>query len=198
MSISQRQLEERQMRQERILTGALEVFKSKGLDGATMDEIAAQSGFGKATLYYYFHSKEEVFAAILEDGWEKLWISLEPVISGEEGPRKTFINVLLKIAENARNRPGLYEFLFNAPKKITFALEPWKKYQNRIYATLQSLLEDGVKAGEFPNINPNLLFKAMGGLFMGIVLMGDRNKPISEKDIEALLTQLIMNPAQQQ
>jgi hypothetical protein len=38
----------------------------------------------------------------------------------------------------------------------------------------------------------------MGGLFMGIVLMGDRNKPISEKDIEALLTQLIMNPAQQQ
>ena len=56
-----------------------------------MDEIAAQSGFGKATLYYYFHSKEEVFAAILEDGWEKLWISLEPVISGEEGPRKSGI-----------------------------------------------------------------------------------------------------------
>ena len=53
MSVSQRQLEERKMRQERILAGALEVFKSKGLDGATMDEIASESGFGKATLYYY-------------------------------------------------------------------------------------------------------------------------------------------------
>ena len=52
MTISQRQLEERKMRQERILTGALEVFKSKGLDGATMDETANKSGFGKATLYY--------------------------------------------------------------------------------------------------------------------------------------------------
>ena len=95
------------MRQERILTGALEVFKSEGLEGATMDEIATESGFGKATLYYYFHSKEEVFAAILENGWKDIWSSLEPVISEDEGPRKTFINVLLKIAENAKNRPGL-------------------------------------------------------------------------------------------
>jgi len=197
LTISQRQLEERKMRQERILTGALEVFKSKGLDGATMDEIAQKSDFGKATLYYYFHSKEEVFAAILEDGWQKLWASLELVIAGNDSPRQTFINVLLKIAENARNRPGLYEFLFNAPKVITFEEQPWKRYQERMYGTIQGLLEDGVKAGEFPNINPQLLFKAMGGLFMGLVLMGDRKKQVSEKDIEELLNQLIMNPQEQ-
>ncbi|MDP7608915.1 MAG: TetR/AcrR family transcriptional regulator [Candidatus Marinimicrobia bacterium] len=197
MTISQRQLEERKMRQERILTGALEVFKSKGFDGATMDEIAQKSDFGKATLYYYFHSKEEVFAAILEDGWQKLWASLELVIAGNDSPRQTFINVLLKIAENARNRPGLYEFLFNAPKVITFEEQPWKRYQERMYGTIQGLLEDGVKSGEFPNINSQLLFKAMGGLFMGLVLMGDRKKQVSEKDIEELLNQLIMNPQEQ-
>ena len=33
MSPSNRQLEERQMRKDRILNGALSVFKSKGLDG---------------------------------------------------------------------------------------------------------------------------------------------------------------------
>ena len=197
MTVSQRQLEERKMRQERILMGALEVFKSKGLDGATMDEIAQKSDFGKATLYYYFHSKEEVFAAILEDGWQKLWASLELVIAGNDSPRQTFINVLLKIAENARNRPGLFEFLFNVPKVITFEEQPWKRYQERMYGTIQGLLEDGVKTGEFPNINPQLLFKAMGGLFMGLVLMGDRKKQVSEKDIEELLNQLIMNPQKQ-
>ena len=196
MAVSKRQLEERKMRQERILDGALEVFKSEGLDGVTMDEIAARSGFGKATLYYYFHSKEEVFAAILENGWKDLWASLEPVIAGDEGPRKTFINVLLKIAENARNRPGLFEFLFNAPKVITFEEQPWKRYQNRMYGTIQGLLEDGINAGEFPDINPQLLFKAMGGLFMGLVLMGDRKEPVSEKDVEDLLNQLITNPTQ--
>ena len=194
MTISQRQFEERQMRQKRILRGALEVFKAKGLESATMEEIAEESGFGKATLYYYFQSKEEVFAAILENGWEKLWISLEPVIARDYGPRKTFIQVLLKTAEVVHSRPGLYKFLFNAPQIITFDKQPWKQYQDRLYAVLMSLLEDGVRAGEFPKINPKLLFKAMGGLFMGLVLMGNRNKPVSEQDIEELLNQLIMNP----
>ena len=196
MTISKRQLEERELRKERILTGALEVFKTRGLENATMEEIAEKSGFGKATLYYYFQSKEEVFSEILDNGWLMLWSNLEPVISESSSPRQTFVNVLLKTAETIRNRPGLFEFLFNVPQRITFETEPWKKYQNRIYSILQSLLEDGVKAGEFPNINPKLLFKAMGGLFIGTVLMGDRNKHISEKDIEDLINQLITNPTQ--
>ncbi len=196
MTISKRQLEERALRKERILAGALDVFKKKGIEGATMDEIAARSGFGKATLYYYFHSKEEVFSAILVNGWESLWISLEPIIAEETRPRKTFINILMKIAENIRNRPGLYEFLFNVPKIITIKEQPWKSYQNRLYAIIQGLLEDGVKAGEFPQLDTQLLFKAMGGLFMGLFLSGDKKDPVSEKNIEELLNQIITDPTQ--
>ncbi len=194
MAISDRKIEERKIRQERILTGALEVFKTKGLENATMEEIAVESGFGKATLYYYFGSKEEIFSAILENGWQMLWSSLEPLITSNRSPRKTFIQMLLKIAENIRNRPGLFEFLFNAPKILSFEDEPWKKHQNNMYSTLQSLLEEGIKAGEFPDINPKLLFKAIGGLFMGLVLMGEKKESISEQDIEKLLSQLISNP----
>ena len=196
MTISKRQIEERKTRQERIISGALEVFKSKGLESSTMEEIALKSGFGKATLYYYFHSKEEVFSAIMEIGWEKLWISLEPIIIKNDGPRKTFIQILLKTAEVVQNRPGLYEFLFNAPQKIIFEKQPWKQYQDRLYSTLKGLLEDGVKADEFPNINPKLLFKAIGGLFMGVVLMRDKKDSISEKDIEDLFNQLITDPTE--
>lgn len=198
MTVSQRQLEEREQRKERILSGALSVFKSKGLEGATMDEIASESGFGKATLYYYFPSKEEVFSAILENGWLSLWQSLEPVISKENSsPRHTFIQLLLTIAKNARNHPGLYEFLFTAPKVISLKEQPWKTYQLRLYAIIQGLLEDGIKKGEFPKLNPQLLFKAMGGLFMGLVFMGDKSSPVSSKDIEELLTQLITDPQHQ-
>ena len=194
MSPSKRQLEEREMRKERILTGALEVFKSNGLAGATMDEIALKSGFGKATLYYYFKSKEDVFSAILENGWIKIWESLEPVIANQKSPRQTFVTLLIKIAEIAQDRPGLFEFLFNAPKTIKLEHQPWKEYQHRLYGVIRGLLEDGVKAGEFPKINPELMFKALGGLFMGLVFMGDKKEPVSEKDVEKLLNQLIADP----
>ena len=194
MAPSKRQLEEREMRKQRILTGALDVFKSKGLEGATMDEIANQSGFGKATLYYYFKSKEDVFSAILENGWVNIWESLEPIIADQKSPRQAFVNLLIKIAEIAQERPGLFEFLFNAPKAIKLEKQPWKEYQHRLYGVIQGLLEDGVKAGEFPKINPELMFKALGGLFMGLVFMGDKKEPVSEKDVEKLLNQLITDP----
>jgi len=194
MTPSKRQLEEREMRKERILTGALEVFKSKGLKGATMDEIAHQSGFGKATLYYYFKSKEDVFSAILEGGWINIWESLEPIIANQKSPRQAFVSLLIKIAEIAQDRPGLFEFLFNAPKAIKLDNQPWKEYQHRLYGVIQGLLEDGIKAGEFPKINPELMFKALGGLFMGLVFMGDKKEPVSEKDVEKLLNQLITDP----
>ena len=194
MPISQRQLEERKMRQDRILDGALNVFKSKGLEGATMDEIANASGFGKGTIYYYFKSKEEVFSAILVEGWHNIWESLEPVMAEDNSPRKTFVNVLIKIAENAQERPGLFEFLFNVPKAIKVDDQPWKDYQLRLYTVIQGLLEDGVKQGEFPKVNPQLMFKALGGLFMGLVFMGDRKEPVTDKEVENLLNELITSP----
>tara|TARA_B100001989_G_scaffold198543_1_gene147137 strand:- start:127 stop:726 length:600 start_codon:yes stop_codon:yes gene_type:complete len=195
MSPSKRQIEEREARKQRILKGALEVFKSNGLDGSTMDQIAQQSGFGKATLYYYFKSKEDVFSAILEDGWENIWESLEPIVADDDGPRNSFIKLLIKIAEIAQERPGLFEFLFNAPKTIKLEKQSWKEYQHRLYGVIQGLLEDGVKAGEFPKINPELMFKALGGLFMGLVFMGNKKEPVSEKDVEKLLNNLIADPS---
>ena len=193
MSLSERKKEERRSRQDLILKGALEVFKSNGIEGSTMDQIAIQSGFGKATLYYYFKSKEDVFSAILTSGWQKIWSDLEPIIAPEHSsPRETFINVLLKIAENVRSRPGLYEFLFNVPKQVSFETTDWKKYQDRIYSVIFTLIEDGIKVGEFPDTKPKVLFKALGGLFMGLVLMGN-DKKVSKKDVEQMLNELIPN-----
>ena len=193
--LSDRQLEERKLRQDRILSSALDVFKANGLDGATMDSIAEKAGFGKATLYYYFSSKEEVFLGIMEEGWKSLLASLEVIIQEEQSPRKTFIKILVQIAQNAKERPNLYEFLFQAPKVINlteFDDQKWKKHQGKLYSILQGLLEDGIERKEFPKLNSNLMFKAIGGLFTGLIFFGDKKKTdISEEEVEALLNNLI-------
>lgn len=48
-----------------ILQGAREVFLACGFDGASMGEIARAAGVSKGTLYVYFPSKEELFAALV-------------------------------------------------------------------------------------------------------------------------------------
>ena len=49
-----------------IVAAAWEVFKKNGFERTTMSDISAQVGGSKATLYGYFDSKEQLFAAALE------------------------------------------------------------------------------------------------------------------------------------
>jgi AcrR family transcriptional regulator len=49
-----------------IVATAWEVFRAKGFEGASMSDVADRLGGSKATLYRYYSSKEELFAAALE------------------------------------------------------------------------------------------------------------------------------------
>jgi len=184
---------ERAARQELILQGALAVFREKGLEGAKIDEIARVSGFGKATLYYYFSSKEEIFSALLLNGWRSLWRELEEIARGDDSPRTLFISMLKKIVELVNTDRPLYEFLFQAPQSFTpeeNERSEWKVYQNRLYKVLMELIEQGIQEGEFPEMEPRLM-RAMGGLFHGLVFLGKDRKSITENEIEEMLGSLL-------
>ncbi len=196
--ISPRQLEERELRRKRILEGALEVFHKKGLEGATMDEIANEAGFGKATLYYYFTSKEEVFCAIMEKGWKPLWEEIEGIIHEQDvSAHDLFLDALSKVVKIILQDQNLYRFLFTAPKAITNmpeTLQTWRTYQNRLYGSLKGLLEEGMIKSEFPQTDAELLFRAIGGLFHGILFLGSEDKNVSRDDIENLFNQFLTSP----
>jgi TetR/AcrR family transcriptional regulator len=51
---------------DRILTVAAERFGTRGVDGASLDDIAAEVGVRKQTVLYWFASKEELVDAVLE------------------------------------------------------------------------------------------------------------------------------------
>jgi AcrR family transcriptional regulator len=54
-------------RRNQILDAAIEVFGNKGLDVATVDDIAEAAGISKGTIYLYFKSKSDIFDAILAE-----------------------------------------------------------------------------------------------------------------------------------
>jgi AcrR family transcriptional regulator len=54
-------------RRRSIVDAAWGVFKENGYERATMSDISERVGGSKATLYGYFQSKEQLFAAVLEE-----------------------------------------------------------------------------------------------------------------------------------
>ena len=53
-------------KKERILTIAQKIFSRFGIQKTTMDEIAKKARIGKATLYYYFKNKEDIFREVIQ------------------------------------------------------------------------------------------------------------------------------------
>lgn len=56
----------------RILDAALSEFAAHGLAGARTEQIATSAGVNKALIYYYFESKEKLYAAALENVAERV------------------------------------------------------------------------------------------------------------------------------
>lgn len=82
----------------KILAKASEEFARLGFEGARVDRIAERCALSKNMLYYYFHSKEKLFIAVLEQMYETLRerqkdLSVrtsDPIIAMEQLIRHTF------------------------------------------------------------------------------------------------------------
>ena len=184
--ISERKIKERNQRKVAIIEGALRVFNELGIEKTTMDEIAQESGFGKATLYYYFTSKDDVFIHIMEHGWKQLWEGIETKVIENINPRKKFKSIIRKMGKIVGDDKVLYGFMFRAPNYINDpSKQPWKVYQERLYAILQSIIEKGIEKKEFVNLNPKLLMKAIGGLFHQLLISNEEE--LKDNEFEEML-----------
>ena len=192
--ISERKAQERAERKERIAQAALQIFEEQGIEAAKMEEIAAKAGFGRASLYYYFPSREDIFEYIFELGWTRLWEAIEEDINGAGSPRERFMQTLKKINRVTQENRSLYTFLFTGPRvllTLPTANQSWKPHQDKLYNVLRGLLEDGIAAGEFPQMPAGVLMRAIGGVFHGLLFLGDGKRQVGESDVEALVSKML-------
>ncbi len=71
-----------------IIKAAQELFARFGFVKTTVDEIARAARMGKATLYHYFRSKEDVFKEVIEKESKILNEKVKEAIDNEETSQK--------------------------------------------------------------------------------------------------------------
>jgi len=70
-----------EFRRSEILGAATKIFGAKGFEGTRVDDIAAEAGLAKATVYAYFRSKDEIYESAVEQALEELSALTERHIS---------------------------------------------------------------------------------------------------------------------
>lgn len=87
--IEKRLKREKERRSREILQAAKKVILDKNFSGATMDDIAAEAGITKPTIYQYFSTKDELFVNMVEPLIESLATKLELIRADIQGGKYT-------------------------------------------------------------------------------------------------------------
>ena len=83
MGIPERKEREKEARRSLILDAAEQIFKSKGVQQATMDDIAKEAELAKGTIYLYYRNKEELQVGIMLHAMEMMNDYFEKAVLSE-------------------------------------------------------------------------------------------------------------------
>ena len=98
--------------EERILRAAVDLFADKGFHGTHVKEIAAVSGLPKTNVYYYFPTKESIYAALIErliEGWDR---AFEHIVVERE-PREAIADYIRAKLDYSRRHAADSRFFAN-------------------------------------------------------------------------------------
>jgi TetR/AcrR family transcriptional regulator len=140
-------------RRERILRAAIAEFSRNGLAGARTEAIAAGAGVNKALLYYYFHSKNALYAAALDASAEQMLESALRALQheGSAGERllRTALNHFDRIASQHEYRQLINQEMARLRQSGSDEVPaPLEKIFSVLMKKMRRVLAEGMKSGE--------------------------------------------------
>ncbi len=107
-----------------LLQAASQAICERGMDGASIDLIAAEAGYTKGAFYANFSSKEDMFLAILDEKFDAEMARLQAAMSGAGEPiaeARLAAEEFLRYVDHDPDWPRLYqEFATHAARNEPF------------------------------------------------------------------------------
>ncbi len=175
-----------------IIDAAARVFAQKGYAGATTKDIANAADIGESTLYNYFESKRDILLAILS---QKATAVDEIILSGKPLRREDVVNTLDRAMEIIFSQPQYTRALIaEAWLDNDILINYLSNRLRRIVDLLMQYFREGVEAGVFRPIDPELAVRIFLGMFSGATLPALRGaEPPPDPDRRRLLAETIVS-----
>jgi AcrR family transcriptional regulator len=160
---------ERAANEQSIKKAALKLFSEKGFYSTSTRELTEAAGVSKGTLYWHWKSKEEIAFSLVSDMLGD-FLELIERARDEKGPViERMGSLAAAVAELYYEETDYLRLLwkFRADRHYIFNPDYTEKvtsYYVRIRKGLESLIEQGMKSGEFRKVDP----KQMAFIILGI------------------------------
>jgi TetR/AcrR family transcriptional regulator len=166
-------------RVETILESARRQFVRNGFSKCTMEDIAADAGRGKASLYYYFPTKEAIFREVIareqaefkrlaQSTFDGHGTAAEKITAYVEQRLQYFHQLMTLVKLSVQSFSGIRSV-------VADILDEFSRWE---LDSLRAILQEGMQRGEFflddPESTASTLFHALQGLRLrAMIAVGD-------------------------
>ena len=180
-------------KEELILRAAQRRFAAYSYSKVTMDEIAEDIGMAKASLYYYFPTKEAIFRSVVLHEQEEFLAQAKEVLAHNGSASQMlveYVRLRMKLTERLSNLSQIHQHdvrpIFN---------ELFKTFVQHELQYVTQILQEGKKSGEFHLEEPKKIASMILHVLQGLHLRffkGYDQQAINESDQELFAQETLL------
>lgn len=132
----------------------IRLLTKNGAQGFTMDQVAAEAGVAKGTLYLHFTGKKALLEHVKEASLAPLREELEAILNADLGPQEKIGELVAHQFRYFDERRDLFRVLLE--ERQVAQLQRTRQQDSRykhILARISSVVEDGMRVGVFRRLD---------------------------------------------
>jgi AcrR family transcriptional regulator len=158
--------QDKSLRLQMIVDAAVELFREKGYQSTTLDDVAGELGITKAALYHYVKGKEDLLYTIYTQAVAAIFEETNRIAAVDLPADEKLRSVIRNHVENIiiGNQSLVYVF-FAEDNQLPEKYQTWVRQKKREYdEVVQTIVTEGIDAGVFEPHDPRLLSYAIVGM----------------------------------
>jgi AcrR family transcriptional regulator len=173
---------------DKMLDAAARLFGTQRFHEVRMEDIAAEAGVGKGTLYRYFSDKEELYLALLERASKQILARLEDDLRAAGSPGDRLRAVVAGIIDFFDGQPHLLDLIQRA-EVIGGPDFPWQQARDELLRLVLDLFKEGKAHGAFAVRDPETAVLLLLGGVRAVIRFGKRPRPrgLADRIVAAFL-----------
>ncbi len=154
----------------RIFKAAVHLFREKGFEATTVDEIIERADVAKGTFFNYFPRKESVLGYLSENQLAEAEEHAEAIFAANKPVREKLIELLQRIASVYEEEPELSRYVMR--ESMRRAYTPTDAVHIHWHQLLARLVDQGQQTHEFRrDVDAGRAVYVLGSVYMGTVFM---------------------------
>jgi AcrR family transcriptional regulator len=171
-------------RRDAIIDTSARLFARSGYHATGIAELCQANGLGKGAFYHYIRSKEELLAAIHDRVMDEVMLGADWVAQADGSPSAQLAMLGDELLDVIHRYPDhVWVFLHEFPALTEERAEQFRGRRREYERRVEAILQSGIDAGEFRDVDPRLTALAWLGMHNYTYLWLKPGGPVSARDV---------------